>query len=1698
MKRRYGYLPPLTEPLQQQYRPPAPTPSTAPSAAPTPAPSRSTTSTTPAAPAPSPTAPPSAATTTPAPARVRNPYAPRQQQPAPSPATAMARHVVIEEHPQYTNTYEELADYYEEIAEQQQPPAEEYYDNEETTQMDNTTNNNIMSYLDVAPICKSTQFSSDTKTTSDHNVMASSPMSSQAIRFTNLLKTIYRIILDSGATDTMCPFKELFEEIHYFDTDELPVAIMGDDKTRVQILGHGYINVLIHGKRIRTHALYIPSMGNACLFSIKQHMKSQGCAFIAEQKNTTLTFPTFLLFPRVDNEIDVLCQSAVSSRAPIDFDEETSTKVEISQSSASSDQRTSSINLIPQSMAQFLPAKEFHKFKESVQIKKIIPQATIPKKSTEGSIGYDATSVATVCIKPGERQLIPTGLATAMPNNMYLRIAERSGMALRGLAVKGGVVDSDYRGEIKVILRNDTDDDIIIHPGQKIAQFIFEIASSPCIEVVDALPGSTRNKGGFGSTDQASKSQRVTTFRLNENTILIIDNKRSRPRIRRVNAPIRQQLEPTTEQDIANEKTTFTHHPMNDTEKAPLDIVLQMAIDQPINPPQHNEPELTSPTEVEPPPASDRVNSAQPKKVSMSKDVLRRSIGFLSTQPLLKHIDDISENTVKIQQFSDSPTIDPGMAASIKARRRNKTPSNIPKHYSDVWHLDIGYGPCTAIGGVRYALMAVDKSTRYKFTYGLKNLTTSLHEAIGQFLIDCGQTPKLIRTDFDPKLFGGETKKIFTAAKVKVEAAPPYRQHQNGLVERAWQTVVSMTRNWLTSAQLPAKYWYFGIKRACEVLNMMPIKRFNKVTTPYESVHGKKPDLRNLFPMFATAFIKRPNEGGEGAKWKNKALKTILVGQCPNSDSQLFYHPPTKQLLSCADQYRIDTSSPSGPQFAESYDNSFVFNTKSSLERIHEPLTHETNATKYYKTPDSDDYIEVTVISAPVNDDEDKYIVQHKISGDINEALSSELHDSNPNIQPINIPNQQLPFPHIKWIKQDAHVTLYLPTIMPKSKQGILHHEDGEWKFLPGRRHPNNNKPIALPNFDTVAESMINNKKLFRGWRTDHFVKTARRVRLTSNLIAHQIMARKVSAKDLHLLEAPSLLKHNKLHPNDKKIWDNSYKEEYQGLVDIDTWETITEEEYQQTKHLYKGTMPTMAIAVIKYDKDGKPDRAKYRIVALGNLDPNSWSKSDCFAPVLSQFELRLLVAVAAQKNCTPKSGDVCQAFCQSYLPKGENYICRPPAGCPLTPKSAYWKLKKTLYGLKRSPRHFYELAKKILLSIGFTMHPSSPCIFVGNLIPGEPPVYLGLYVDDFIYFSESEAAEKKFEQLFGAKINTDFNGPIQWFLGIKFEMSRNENNQITILLTQEAYIETISTLADLDQLHVNTPKTPHRIGYPIDSIPLNHLQNASEHAQLRHKMQQIIGSLTWLAGSTRPDIATITNLLAKYTANPAPGHLEAARRVVKYVKGTKEYGIAFTNQPNPELEAYLKFPLPNNKITSLTDANWGPQDQSKPRPNETRKLELFKTRSLSGFVIWLGGPVHWISKRQTITARSSAESEIYATDECTKCLLHLSFLLEGLKLQHIYMPKPMDVYNDNSACGQWSENMTTKGLRHLQIRENAIRESVQNGFIKIKHIEGKINFADIFTKEDKDAEHFIMNRDCLLTHKNQVIRHLPHQDPRL
>ena len=1648
------------------------------------------------------------------PAPSSNP-APPPSTPSPPPApTSYARKVT-------DNIPEEIpdTDYYD----GDNNPFDALGDDDETEVVDNKSNNNFNSYshsiLSTPAICHRTK-------NFDPNAGLFLP-TTNPVALTNIAHTqkrptpsppslidtkLVRMVIDSGATDHMSPFKHMFEQITYFPTQQQPQVTMGDDKTTLPIAGHGYMSYHLHNKTIRVHGLYIPEMGNTALYSVKQHMRSNGCYFHAEAQQCVLAFPTFICSPKVGNEIEVIVRPTKTSLIHHSFDESTTIKKGIFQPASMDTSSTTHIELMSSTKQEYIPKTEYHKFSETVSITKLLPTATIPTQATRGAIGFDVTSITPTTIQPGTIAIIPTGLATALPPGMYIRIAPRSSLSLKHLSVEGGVIDSDYRGEIRILLKNNGTNPITLDSQQKIAQFIFERAATPHFKVTASLPTTTRNKGGFGSTGQSTTTG-TKSFRISPTEVLVLSKNGYHHRFRRVHAPMPSPLiqpehnqhdNPETVPDPSNKqihdpattqnlnylppKLSFEqsapleieHHLYDPTETTEVDKVFNMSPNplSSLPPDQHC---TTSTTEPPAPLPVDKPNSSLPKVTTMPQHMLQKSIGHLNTELLQKHMHQLGTKSLQIQRINTMLHTDPGETATMPSKRRNTSTSTKPKNYSDIWHADIGFGPCAAIGGIRYTLMLVDKHSRFKFIYGLKNLTSSLLKAMKQFVIDAGVPPKLIRTDFDHKIIGGKVKDFLLDKGIKTEASPPYRQHQNGLIERHWKTVVAMARNWLTSNLLPSKYWYFAVKRACEVLNVMPIKHDGKITTPYEVVYAKKVDYRILFPLFSIAYIKQMrHEGKHLSKWKSQSMKCIVVGTCSKSNGLLFYHPPSKQLFSCADGYKFDPTTPAGLHFNEKYDGDFFLNVKSdNVHHIHRKPTHEDNATVFIKNKDGHT-VKAAVLSAPSDEDEGGgvYTIQHSISGEIEQVLSTELIDHDPSADP-SIPTTTTPFPHLPWIKHDARVTLFIPGLMPTPKQGHLCHVNGTWSFSPGRKKKNT--PIPLQDFHELAESMVQNKKLFKGWKPHSVVSTARRVRTTSNLIAGLIFNRKVSAKDLHLMQAPTLLKHSKLHPEDKDTWDEAYRQEYQGLVDIDTWETITEAEYVASKHLYKGLMPTMAISIIKYDGNGKPNRAKYRIVALGNLDPHDWSKSDCFAPVLSQLELRFLTAFAAQQRRIPKTADITQAFCQSYLPEGEDYVCRPPVGCPITPPNMYWKLKKTLYGLRRSPRHFYDLATKTLKSVGLQQHPTSPCLFYGTLIEGHPPLYLGLYVDDFIYFSESDAVEDKFQKDFGAKLDTEFNGTIGYFLGINFTHEVFPTGDVSIMLSQEAFIDNLSHMANLDDDKVSEPKTPYRSGYPVDTIPNRPIKDPTERAKVRHQMQTFLGCLNWLSISTRPDIATITNLLAKHTANPSKGHLNHVKYVIRYLKGTKSKGIKFSTTPNAHLESFVKFPIDPSTVTSLCDANWGPQDQSKPRPNESREIDIFKSRSLSGFLLWFGGPVHWVSKRQTVTARSSAEAEIYATDECTKSLLHLSFIIDGFKLLDNLMPSPTTVYNDNAACVNWSKNTTTKGLRHIQIRENAVRESCLNGFIQVKHISGKLNLSDMFTKEDKDVQHFILLRDHIV-----------------
>jgi len=129
----------------------------------------------------------------------------------------------------------------------------------------------------------------------------------------------------------------------------------------------------------------------------------------------------------------------------------------------------------------------------------------IPKRMTEGSAGFDLQAAVDepVTLEPGQRKLIPTGFAMAMPIELEAQIRPRSGLAYKhGITCLNspGTIDADYRGEVKVLLINLGDQPFMIERGERIAQMLFGLVPKVIIDEADELPETLRGAGGFGHT----------------------------------------------------------------------------------------------------------------------------------------------------------------------------------------------------------------------------------------------------------------------------------------------------------------------------------------------------------------------------------------------------------------------------------------------------------------------------------------------------------------------------------------------------------------------------------------------------------------------------------------------------------------------------------------------------------------------------------------------------------------------------------------------------------------------------------------------------------------------------------------------------------------------------------------------------------------------------------------------------------------------------------------------------------------------------------------------------------------------------------------------------------------------------------------------------------------------------------------------
>jgi hypothetical protein len=189
-------------------------------------------------------------------------------------------------------------------------------------------------------------------------------------------------------------------------------------------------------------------------------------------------------------------------------------------------------------------------------------------------------------------------------------------------------------------------------------------------------------------------------------------------------------------------------------------------------------------------------------------------------------------------------------------------------------------------------------------------------------------------------------------------------------------------------------------------------------------------------------------------------------------------------------------------------------------------------------------------------------------------------------------------------------------------------------------------------------------------------------------------------------------------------------------------------------------------------------------------------------------------------------------------------------------------------------------MMSSILTKMGLTASLHDPCLYSGYITSSlgqkfQHPLHIGLYVDDFVFYTKDKAHEQAFQSELAKHIAVDWMGNVDFFLGTAFTWTQLDDGNISVHLSQATFTEHLAHRFSVDTMNKTPNMTPYRSGLPIDSIQPS-TPDDPDLARRRKVYQSIVGSINWLANNTRPDFAPVLTFLASYMQLPSHQHYKA------------------------------------------------------------------------------------------------------------------------------------------------------------------------------------------------------------------------------
>ena len=460
--------------------------------------------------------------------------------------------------------------------------------------------------------------------------------------------------------------------------------------------------------------------------------------------------------------------------------------------------------------------------------------------------------------------------------------------------------------------------------------------------------------------------------------------------------------------------------------------------------------------------------------------------------------------------------------------------------------------------------------------------------------------------------------------------------------------------------------------------------------------------------------------------------------------------------------------------------------------------------------------------------------------------------------------------------------------------------------------------------------------------------------------------------------------------------------------------------------------MPCHFVFDIRANPSALKSREKARLVIDGNRQRPAPTKDVTYASTPSATAIRCLIAMAAAEGKKLRKFDFTQAFLQSDdLSNNENLFVIPPAHLTTSPDHL-WRLIKAVYGTGQASRAWQKTLAKFLKSTGWTEAAHEQCYWMKR--HAGKTIRAVIHVDDVLCFGSDDACVDDFFN----SLLTKFKGGEE--LASSYVGLQIDDTADNILLHQRDFIDQLLETYGLRDCNAVYPPLQSGLHLTHDDCP------PVPDEKIRKPFREMVGCLQYLAHWTRPDIAHTCTQLAKFSENPAPAHLDSAKRVLRYLKGTRDYAIVY---PKHKGDVQL----------------WGAVDSDWASCPITR-------RSYTGYVFHLqGGAIGWSSKQQSLVAKSTPEAEFIAASAAAREVDWLRRLLNDWDFPQL---SPTILYEDNQGCIAMSltSGQTTR-TKHVDLRIHDLKEHVENKVISLMHCPSALNPADLLTKcLPKDPHH--------------------------